>query len=506
MLRLVVTAKEESRIVETAAAVVTVGRGSENAVQVHDEAASRNHCRIERLPDGSYRLADLASRNGTRLNGELVEQRELKPGDVILIGETRIIVEACSADAAAAPSAPAPSTATSSVPASSAAGPSAAATSGPIAPPPPQGPQALRLVFLSGPNQGRDYVVRTKIVSIGRRRRDNDIALFDTGISNRHAEIRHTPDGFVLVDEGSKNGTFLNGQRVKRSPLKPGDRILLGRSLIEVQAADPAAVSTATMRKPAPDELGPSPAKAPGEPPELRRIDGEEGDTAGPSSDHRRRRVALLATAIALAVVFFAGAYVVRRMSERSRRRPPPSSEAAEPAPEQKATKSIGQGHSEPAATAGSSVATTPPGKAGPVPTVKEPGDTRAAEATAQFQAALRLLRRAEMTDEPPHLDAAREALEALRTRLNGTLHGQELAMAMERLTALRQTAPSRRRDAEAALLLAAARQHRDRSEPHIARLHCQEVLTRFPDSPAAAEARAMLDALDASAAPTQEK
>ncbi len=54
---------------------------------------------------------------------------------------------------------------------------------------------------------------------------------FECGISRRHAIIRRTADGFVLIDLGSKNGTILNGVRLDPDvphPLSSGDQITLG--------------------------------------------------------------------------------------------------------------------------------------------------------------------------------------------------------------------------------------------------------------------------------------
>lgn len=67
---------------------VIVGRSSSADVSVPDRAMSRRHARF--YQDGSrWYVEDLGSRNGTRLNGEvLVGARELKPGDRVTIGGT----------------------------------------------------------------------------------------------------------------------------------------------------------------------------------------------------------------------------------------------------------------------------------------------------------------------------------------------------------------------------------------------------------------------------------
>lgn len=65
-------------------------------------------------------------------------------------------------------------------------------------------------------------------ISIGRSE-DNDIALPDPFSSGYHAYIFPTDGGFTVRDNGSKNGTFLNGRKIQgEAELKKGDEILVG--------------------------------------------------------------------------------------------------------------------------------------------------------------------------------------------------------------------------------------------------------------------------------------
>jgi len=52
----------------------------------------------------------------------------------------------------------------------------------------------------------------------------------DSVVSGHHAEIRRESRGFFLYDMGSLNGTFLNGEPVRRASLSRGDEIWLGRT------------------------------------------------------------------------------------------------------------------------------------------------------------------------------------------------------------------------------------------------------------------------------------
>jgi signal transduction histidine kinase len=56
--------------------------------------------------------------------------------------------------------------------------------------------------------------------------------LHDNEVSRRHAEVRPADDAFRVVDLGSANGTFLNGQPVDQAPLRPGDHLRLGKTVM----------------------------------------------------------------------------------------------------------------------------------------------------------------------------------------------------------------------------------------------------------------------------------
>ena len=70
-----------------------LGRSSSNDIHVPDEKLSRNHCLFETVDDG-IRLTDLASANGTIVNGEMLgnDPVELHVGDEIEVGSTVVRV------------------------------------------------------------------------------------------------------------------------------------------------------------------------------------------------------------------------------------------------------------------------------------------------------------------------------------------------------------------------------------------------------------------------------
>lgn len=70
--------------------VITVGRANTNKLILHDDACSRNHCEVF-FQNGSWKLRDLESRNGTSVDGQPVTgDVQLNPGDVFSIGKCRL--------------------------------------------------------------------------------------------------------------------------------------------------------------------------------------------------------------------------------------------------------------------------------------------------------------------------------------------------------------------------------------------------------------------------------
>jgi pSer/pThr/pTyr-binding forkhead associated (FHA) protein len=68
---------------------LVIGRSPECDLPVRDILLSRRHCVIERLGE-SWVIADLGSKNGTRINGEAINRHVLHDFDVIRLGRTRI--------------------------------------------------------------------------------------------------------------------------------------------------------------------------------------------------------------------------------------------------------------------------------------------------------------------------------------------------------------------------------------------------------------------------------
>lgn len=89
----------------------------------------------------------------------------------------------------------------------------------------------IRLRQIKGADSGREFEFDQDLIRIGRMP-DSDVDFDpeeDLDASGRHAEIRSESGRYLLVDTGSRNGTWLNGQRIKHAALGPGDEIEFGR-------------------------------------------------------------------------------------------------------------------------------------------------------------------------------------------------------------------------------------------------------------------------------------
>ena len=92
------------------------------------------------------------------------------------------------------------------------------------------------LKFISGKYQGGEFPLKPeKQVVIGRSS-DLDMVLVEDMVSRKHAKITIASGKVVIEDLGSTNGTFVNGEKIKQSRLKEGDRILIGTSILKLVA------------------------------------------------------------------------------------------------------------------------------------------------------------------------------------------------------------------------------------------------------------------------------
>jgi len=108
----------------------------------------------------------------------------------------------------------------------------------PTSPAPRPGGRSYVLRFISGKYQGGEFPISAdKQILIGRSS-DLDMVLVEDMVSRKHARIAMQADQIWIEDLGSTNGTFVNGEKIKRARLKEGDRVLIGTSILKLIAGD----------------------------------------------------------------------------------------------------------------------------------------------------------------------------------------------------------------------------------------------------------------------------
>lgn len=87
------------------------------------------------------------------------------------------------------------------------------------------------LTIESGPDAGHTHRLGDHALRLGRSP-DNDVILRDPATSGHHARLERRGDQFWVVDLGSTNGTFVNGESVQEKQLSTGDRMTIGQNAI----------------------------------------------------------------------------------------------------------------------------------------------------------------------------------------------------------------------------------------------------------------------------------
>ena len=86
-----------------------------------------------------------------------------------------------------------------------------------------------KLLALSGPLRSKAFDLNEEVLSVGREA-GASILIDHKSVSRRHCVFRSEGMTYRISDEGSRNGTFVNGERVEERVLCHGDRIMVGNS------------------------------------------------------------------------------------------------------------------------------------------------------------------------------------------------------------------------------------------------------------------------------------
>ena len=92
---------------------------------------------------------------------------------------------------------------------------------------PPSAPPRASLQPLGGDMAGRDFPLTKTLISIGRGL-DNDLVIDDPRVSRHHAQITFRHGHYLLRDQRSTNGTFVNDQPIETVVLASNDRVSIG--------------------------------------------------------------------------------------------------------------------------------------------------------------------------------------------------------------------------------------------------------------------------------------
>jgi two-component system cell cycle response regulator len=96
---------------------------------------------------------------------------------------------------------------------------------------PPAREACLVHIYPTGPAMGRRYPLGQQSVALGRGE-DCDVRITDNSVSRRHARVEPSADGYVVEDQQSTNGTFVNDERLAGPrPLRDGDYVRVGNCL-----------------------------------------------------------------------------------------------------------------------------------------------------------------------------------------------------------------------------------------------------------------------------------
>ena len=174
---------------------LVVGKGDDANVKLENDRISRNHLQLVYNAEGMLHVTDLGSTNGTFLNGfklQAGEDKLLKPKDKLQLAGVNgilIVVE-----------------------------------------------RAKKDIVSSDQTDIFDKLRSKKQVTIGRNS-DCDIVLDSETVSRYHATIRDIGNGiFTIKDLGSRNGTFINGKKVKGiAKISLTDKIYIGRHQLSLK-------------------------------------------------------------------------------------------------------------------------------------------------------------------------------------------------------------------------------------------------------------------------------
>ena len=211
---------------------LTIGRSPDNDIVIDDPTVSRHHARVT-VADGKYRIEDLGSNSGTRVDGSNIESDLLNPGASIKLGNTEFQFARLGGYTERFPSSPGAAPGGSDQNATRVISGSTSS--------------AYWLAVTSGQATGSTYQLSEGVNFIGRQVQDG-FSVDDQYISRRHAMIRVTGSDLAIYDVGSTGGTKLNGREIGGAIVNHDAVIKVGQTELKLISVDnPRQFADATM-------------------------------------------------------------------------------------------------------------------------------------------------------------------------------------------------------------------------------------------------------------------
>ncbi len=219
---------------------LVIGRKKGDVI-LDDPLVSGVHARII-FRDGAWVVQDLSSTNGTMVDGRLVREAALRPGNELAIGSCRMILFLGGDEESVAPGQPSAAQQQLEIAwlldeelVDVKAGPDRTRSHGDVIGQDLRLPPGMNAVLevVAGQDAGKVFRFTRGTVTIGRRA--GEIPLTDPEVSRRHTVIEVFGRGMIyLRDLGSTNGSFHNGRRVALGRLRSGDTLGVGRSVLKL--------------------------------------------------------------------------------------------------------------------------------------------------------------------------------------------------------------------------------------------------------------------------------
>jgi pSer/pThr/pTyr-binding forkhead associated (FHA) protein len=171
-----------------------IGRAQHCDLCLHDPQVSARHATIQQTP-GGYVLTDLNSTNGTYVDGQRVQQVQLRGGERVRVGHSELLFSAEGAGRAA---------------------PVAAAQA--------------RLALMVGQQEYARYTVPSGAILGGHSASPVPLNA-DAQVSRQHARLDFQSGQWLITDLNSTNGTYVNGKQIRQQVLRAGDEIRLGNTI-----------------------------------------------------------------------------------------------------------------------------------------------------------------------------------------------------------------------------------------------------------------------------------